>query len=135
MHMEQAIVALRFEPALPLWLLLALGLLCLVALAAAAARRAPGTLWRLAAFTVLLGWLTGPRLVEETRQTLPDIGLLVIDQTAGMSIGDRSKLAEAARQRIEAQAHGLHDLELRTIADPEGGSEGNRLFAAIDRAL
>jgi len=135
MHMEQAIAALRFEPALPLWLLLALGLLCALALAAAAARRARGVVWRAACFAVLLGWLAGPRLVEETRQTLPDIGLLVIDQTASMSVGERTKLAEAARQRIEQQAHGAHDLELRTITVPESGSEGTKLFTAIDRAL
>ncbi len=96
MHMEQAIAALRFEPALPVWLLAALVALCVAVLALSAWRRAPGTLWRAVAFAVLLGWLTGPRLVEETRQTLPDIGLLVIDQTAGMSIGDRTKLAEQA---------------------------------------
>jgi hypothetical protein len=135
MHMEQAIAAVRFEPALPVWLLIALAGVCLVALAISAVRRAPGTVWRGFAFAVLLGWLAGPRLVEETRQTLPDIGLLVIDQTASMSIGDRTRLAEAARQRIEAQAHGLHDLELRTITVPESGNEGTRLFAAIDRAL
>jgi hypothetical protein len=135
MHMEQAIAALRFEPALPLWLLLGLGLLCALAVAAAAARRARGVLFRLASFAVLFAWLSGPRLVEETRQTLPDIALLVIDQTAAMSVGDRTRLAEAARQKIEAQVHGVHDLELRTITVPEAGSEGNRLFTAIDRAL
>jgi hypothetical protein len=135
MHMEQAIAALRFDPVLPLWLLIGLALLCAVALAIAGVRRARGVLFRAASFLVLLGWLAGPRLVEETRQTLPDIGLLVIDQTAAMSVGDRTRLAEAARQRIEAQAHGLHDLELRTITVPESGSEGNRLFTAIERAL
>ena len=41
-----------------------------------------------------------------------------------MSVGDRTRLAEQARQRIEAQAHGLHDLELRTITVPESGNEG-----------
>ncbi len=135
MHMEQAIAALRLQPALPVWLLLLLGLLCAGVLAVAAWRRAPGTLWRALAFAVLLAWLAGPLLVEETRQTLPDIGLLVIDQTASMSVADRARLAEQARRRIEQEAHGLHDLELRTITVPEGGSEGTRLFAAIDRAL
>ena len=135
MRIEQAVAALRFDPALPWWLLAALGVLCLGVLALAAARRAPGTVWRAVAFAVLLGWLAGPRLVEETRQTLPDIGLLAIDQSASMSVGDRARLTEQARQRIEAQAHGLHDLELRTIIVPEAGSEGTRLFAAIDRAL
>ncbi len=133
--MEQAIAALRFQPALPVWLLVALGVLCVAVLAVSAWRRAPGTVWRGFAFLVVLLWLGGPTLVEETRQTLPDIGLLVIDQTASMSVGNRTHLAELARTRIEQQAHGLHDLELRTIVVPEGGSEGTRLFAAIDRAL
>jgi hypothetical protein len=135
MRMEQAIAAVRFDPVLPIWLLAVLGALCLAMVALSASRRAPGTVWRAIAFLVLLGWLTGPRLVEESRQTLPDIGLLVIDQTASMTVGERTRLAEQARQRIEAQAHGLHDLELRTITVPEAGSEGTRLFAAIDRAL
>jgi hypothetical protein len=132
---EHAVPALRFQPALPVWLIAALALVCLAALAVAAWRRAPGTVWRALAFAVLLGWLAGPRLVEETRQTLPDIGLLVIDQSASMSVADRTHLAGLARQRIEQQAHGLRDLELRTITVPEQGSEGTRLFAAIDRAL
>jgi hypothetical protein len=135
MHMEQAIAALHLQPALPAWLLILLGVMCAGAIGVAAWRRAPGTLWRALAFAVLLAWLAGPLLVEETRQTLPDIGLLVIDQTASMSVGDRTRLAALARQRIEQEAHGLHDLELRTITVPEGGSEGTRLFAAIDRAL
>ncbi len=135
MHMEQAIAALRFQPALPLWLLVAIGVLCVAVLGVSAWRRAPGTVWRGVAFAVLLLWLAGPLLVEETRQTLPDIGLLVIDRTASMSIGARTHLAELARARIEQQAHALHDIELRTITVPEGGNQGTRLFAAIDRAL
>ena len=63
MHMEQAIAAIRFQPALPLWLLVALGVLCLAVVALAAWRRAPGTILRAVAFAVLLGWLAGPRLV------------------------------------------------------------------------
>lgn len=132
---EQAIAAVRFEPALPLWLLAALAGLCAVALAVALWRRARGVGWRFLAFAAVLLWLAGPRLVQETRQGLPDIGLLVVDQSASMNVDDRAKLAEAARARIEAEAGKLPDLELRTVTVPEGGSEGTRLFAAIDRAL
>ncbi len=135
MHMEQAIAALRFHPALPLWLLAALGALCVAALAVAVWRRAAGTVWRAGAFAVLLLWLAGPLLVEETRQTLPDIGLLVIDQSASMAVGDRTRLAEQARRQIERAAGALPDLDLRTITVPESGSDGTRLFAAIERAL
>ena len=135
MHMEQAIAALRFDPVLPAG--------CLPPSPCCAPSRsdwrcgggARGTVWRGFAFAALLLWLAGPRLVEETRETLPDIGLLVVDQSASMDVGDRARLAEAARARIEEQARALPELELRTVTVPESGAEGTRLFAAIDRAL
>jgi len=135
MHPEQAIAALRFDPLLPVWLIATLGVLAALTVALAATRRARGTILRLGAFTVLLLWLAGPRLVQETRETLPDVGLLVVDQTASMQVGDRAQLAEAARAAITAQAAKLPDLELRTITVPEQGDAGTRLFSMIDRAL
>ena len=135
MHLEQAIAALRFDPLLPVWLIVALGVLAALALAPAALRRARGTIWRLAAFAVILLWLSGPRLVQETRETLPDVGLLVVDQTASMQIGDRTRLAQATAAAIQAQAAKLLDLDLRTITVPEQGDAGTRLFSAIDQAL
>jgi hypothetical protein len=135
MHLEQAISALRFDPLLPGWLLIALGVLALLALAPAIFRRARGVLWRIAGFAVILLWLAGPRLVQETRETLPDVGLLVVDQTASMQIGDRTRLANAAATAIQAQAAKLRDLELRTITVPEHGDAGDRLFSAVDQAL
>ena len=135
MHAEQAIAALHFDPLLPIWLIAGLGAVALLAVVLAAIRRARGTILRLAAFAVLLLWLAGPRLVQETRETLPDIGLLVVDHTASMQVGDRAALAEAARQSIVQQAAKLPDLDLRTIVVPESGDAGTRLFAEIDRAL
>ena len=135
MRPEQVIAAIRFDPLLPAWLLAALGVLSLVVVALGLWRRGRGTLLRLAAFAVLLLWLTGPRLVQETRQSLRDIGLLVVDQSASMQVGDRAHLANVARQSIEGQAAHLPDLEMRTVTVPEAGSAGTRLFAEVDRAL
>jgi hypothetical protein len=132
---EQVIAAIRFDPLLPVWLLAALGVLSLAVVGLGIWRRGRGTLLRAAAFAVLLLWLTGPRLVQETRQSLRDIGLLVVDQSASMQVGDRAHLADAARQSIEAQASRLSDLDLRTITVPEAGNAGTRLFAEVDRAL
>ena len=139
-RLDQAIAALRFDPSVPSWLLAALALLCALALGMALWRGARGTAWRALVFAVLLLWLAGPRLIEETRQTRPDIALLVIDQTASMSIGARTQLARQAQAAIEGQvkaqgAQNLDGLELRTVTVPEGGTGGTRLFAAIDRAL
>ena len=102
MRLEQAIAAVRFEPLLPLELLAGLAVLCAIALGVALWVRARGVGWRFLAFAVLLLWLSGPRLVEETRQGLPDIALMVVDESASMQVGNRAALAEKARARIEA---------------------------------
>jgi len=135
MRPDQVIAAIRFDPMLPEWMLVGLAIVSCVVVALGLWRRGRGTLFRLAAFAVLLLWLTGPRLVQETRESLRDIGLLVVDQSASMQVGDRAHLIEAARQSIESQAAHLPDLELRTITVPEAGNAGTRLFAEVDRAL
>jgi hypothetical protein len=135
MKLEQAIAAIRFDPVLPLWLLVALAGLCLLVLAIAALRRARGVVWRALAYAAMLFWLAGPTLVQQTRATLPDIGLLVIDESASMAVGDRAALTLKARQAIEASAKALADFELRVVTVPEAGDSGTKLFTAIDRAL
>ncbi|MBV8913826.1 MAG: hypothetical protein JOZ05_12400 [Acetobacteraceae bacterium] len=135
MKLEQAYAALRFDPAVPWWLIGTLAALCLVVLLPAALRRARGAVWRGLAFAVLLAWLTGPRLVQETRDTLPDIGVFVVDKTDSMRVGDRAKLSEAALAALQQQASAMPDLETRTIVVPESGHDGTQLFSALDRAL
>lgn len=132
---DQVIAALRFDPLLPVWLLATLGVLAVLIVVIALIRRGRGALLRFAAFAMLILWLSGPRLVQETRQGLRDIGLLVVDQTASMQIGNRTALADAARRAIEAQAAKLPGLDLRTITVPESGDDGTRLFTEIDKAL
>ena len=136
MHPEEVIAALRFEPLLPVWLIVALGVLALliVALAAVAAgpRHAAGGLPP--SPCCCCGW-PARGWCRRRRDNLPDIGLLVVDQTASMQVGERARLAEAARAAISQQAAKLPDLELRTVTVPESGDAGTRLFAAIERAL
>ena len=135
MRTEQVFAALRFDPLLPGWLLVVLGAVCLLVLAPAIWCRARGGLWRAVSFAVLLGWLAGPRLVQETWETLPDIGLLVVDKSASMQIGDRARLSDQARDEVLARAARLPDLDMQTVIVPEAGNGGTRLFTAIERAL
>jgi len=135
MHLEQTIAAIRFDPAVPTWLIVVLAALCAIALAPALWRRARGGVLRALAFAVVLAWLSGPRLVEETHETKPDIALLVTDQTASMNIGNRAHLAETATETLRRAMAGQPDLEVHTITVPEAGNSGTRLFAAIERAL
>ncbi len=133
--MTQTIAGLDFAPVLPIWLIGAAAVLALAAMVPAVLRRARGTLWRAATFALVLLALGNPRLVEESRETRPDIALLVVDRTDSTTVGDRAAQIEAARREIEARAARLPDMELRTVEAPEGGNQGTRLFAAMERAL
>ena len=133
--MRQTLAGIDFAPALPLWLIAALSGLALLALVPAVLRRARGAGLRALVFALLLLALANPRLVEETRETRPDIALLVVDRSDSARIGGRATQIEAARVAYEARAGKLPDLELRTVEVPEAGNQGTRLFAATERAL
>jgi hypothetical protein len=133
--MQQAIAAIRLEPVLPAWMLLTLGGMCVLSAGLGLWRRARGSVWRLAAFAVLLAWLAGPTLVQETRQGLSDIALLVLDRSASMQVGGRAALAARAAADLQAQAARLPGLELRTVTVPESGHDGTLLWAAAREAL
>ncbi len=128
-------ISVHLSPVIPVWLLGLLGMLCLAVVVLAALRLARGVVLRAVAFAVLLAWLAGPRLVQETRDTLPDIGLLVVDHSASMGIDGRLATVDGAARALQAAGARLPGLELRTVTVPEGGRDGTRLFAAIDRAL
>lgn len=133
--MTHSVAGIDFAPVLPLWLLGVAAGLALLALAPAAWRQARGVLWRALTFALILLALANPRLVEETRETRPDIALLVVDRSDSARIGHRAAQIEAARQEVEARAGRLPDLELRSVEVPEAGNQGTRLFAAMERAL
>ena len=131
----QAISALRFEPTVPLWLLAALAALCLVSAVPALWRRARGAWLRLLCFAVVLLWLAGPRLVQETREALNDIAVMVVDRSESMAVAGRAPLVDAAAAKLQAEAAQIPGLELRTVTVPETGHDGTRLFTALDRSL
>ena len=145
--MNQVFSGLDIAPVIPLWLLATLGVIALAALAPALLRiavtadgkrrlaPARGALLRLAAFAALFLALLNPRLVEETRETRPDIALLLVDRSDSAMLGPRAAQLEAARQQIEARARRLPELELRTVEVPEAGNQGTRLWAGLERAL
>ncbi len=112
-----------------------LGAACLLALLAGGRRRARGTALRALGFAVLLLWLTGPLLWQETRQGLPDTAVVLVDRTASMELGDRGALRDAAVAALQHQAAAIPGLHLEIVPVPESGSHGTQLFAALNRAL
>ncbi len=133
--LSHAIASVRLEPILPAWLLAGLLALCLVAAALGIWRGARGAWWRAAAFAVLLAWLAGPVLIQETRQGLASIALMVTDQSASMQVSDRAALAVGAESALAAQIASMPGVELRRVRVPESGHDGTQLWSATRQAL
>ncbi|WP_372623471.1 hypothetical protein [Falsiroseomonas sp.] len=145
--MNQVLAGIDFAPVVPVWLIATLAVVALAALAPALLRiavtadgkrrlaPAAGALLRLAAFAALLLALANPRLVEETRETRPDIALLLVDRSDSTGVGGRAAQIEAARQQVESRAGRLAETELRVVEVAEGGNQGTRLWTAMERAL
>ncbi len=132
---------ISLDPALPWWLLAAVALAAMILLAVAAWRHSGGTAWRLLALAAALLALTNPSLVREQRTAIPDVALVVVDQSISQRIGGRMERTEAALQRIKDKLGGRSDLELRVLRAGQGYDgdkmlpDGTRLFGAIRRAL
>ena len=131
-------VSIAFAPAVPWWAIATLALAGAALLAATFAARAPGRWWRMLAIAALLAALANPIALVEERRPLPDIGVVVVDDSRSQDIGERRARTEEALARLRARADGLADLELRVVRAGAGGgidADGTRLVGALERAL
>ncbi len=135
MNATATIVGVNLAPALPIWLLGALGAIGLAALVPAFTTRTPGRWWRLLLLALLLGWLSGPKLVRQQWRPRPDIALLVVDHSGSETIRGRMGMIDAAAAAVSREAEAIPGLELRRVTVPEEGSQGTQLFSAINSAL
>lgn len=127
-------VTLSFSPLVPSLLAYGLGALALAVALFALARGLKGWLWRALAGLVLTGALLNPALVQETRDPLSDVAVLITDDSASMQIGTRSAAAEQTAQALRALADNDPLLDLVEING--GGSEdGTRLNQALQQGL
>ncbi len=124
------------DPLLPwpaLWMLAALAALFVVL----AAWRGLGGWWLrgLAAIALLTG-AANPSLRQEDRQTLSDIVIAVVDESASQSLSDREAQTDAALEALRAQVEAREATELHVVRlnDAEDDS-GTRLMSALSEAL
>ncbi|MGE5477052.1 MAG: hypothetical protein ACM3Q1_10385 [Bacteroidales bacterium] len=126
---------ITLSPLLPWPWLAGLALLAAAICGLALARRARGAWLRVVPVAVLLLALLDPRLVTENRRPLPDIALVVVDDSASQRIGERRQRTEAALAELRERLARQPNLEVRVERVGGDGDDGTRLFAAADRAL
>lgn len=129
--------AVSFAPLISWPVLAGLTVLALAVAGLGIVRGVPGGWLRLLVVLVLLAALADPRLVDEQRTALPDVALVMVDQTLSQTIGNRPAQTEAALAEVRTRLARLPNLEVRVerVTSPPGTDEGTRLFAAIERVL
>ena len=99
-------------------------------------RGLPGWWLRGLGLAALLAALANPALQEEVRQSLSDIVILIVDESASQGLGDRRDQTAAAVAAVEAEVALIPDTELRIhqVADGEKDA-GSLVLTALSEAL
>jgi hypothetical protein len=101
-------------------------------------RRTRGAALRALSLGALMVALTNPTLRQEERESLANIALVVIDESASQSIAGRPEQTEAIRKDLEAKLAAIPNVQVRWVnsSRPTGeAASGTTLFADVNRAL
>ncbi|MEQ8658468.1 MAG: hypothetical protein RIC24_14295 [Hyphomicrobiales bacterium] len=116
---------LLFDPLIPLWLIILIGVVALSLTGFALLRGRRGAMLRAAAMAIVIVTLLDPSLRLEERERLPTVVALVIDESASQTIDGRNTMATGAADTLRPQLEALGAVEVRSIrlgTDPDGGT-------------
>ena len=128
--------ALLFDPLLPLWLMVALALAVLAALAVAVFWRLTGWPYRGFAVVCVFLALLNPSLQTEERQAQADIVIVVVDRSSSQALSDRAAQTEEALAHVTAQLADRPGTEMRLVeVEDAAGPGGSEVMTALAQAL
>ncbi len=136
--MNTAALTIHFAPIVPettLWLIALMGLAFL--LLSAALFRA-GVITRTLCVTGFLLVFLNPSLVEEQREQVNDVAVIVTDHSPSQKIGEREARTDKALEALKKNIEGHAGIDLRVIDAPLSNASTARetkLFEAVDQAL
>jgi hypothetical protein len=135
-------VSISFDPLIALPLLIGLTVAALLLVLLALLRRARGVVLRALAFAAMLAALANPSWVQERREPLSDVAVIVADQSASQRIDGRDQDTAAAVTELQRRLSRLPGTEVRVVQvkdsagrEGEPQDEGTRLFSTLERAL
>jgi hypothetical protein len=135
-----AYAGLTFAPLIPWWMIAVLAAALLVVVGIGFWRRARGTLLRFATLGLGLLALINPTLVEEQREPLTDVAVIVADESPSQALGERKARTNAAVKALQDKLAQFPNMEVRVVG--AGGAnrsdateDGTRLFGALERAI
>ncbi|SOD96082.1 hypothetical protein [Caenispirillum bisanense] len=132
--MIEAVTDIVFAPVIPWPALAALAAVGLVLFLWGLVRRARGTLVRAIPVAALLAAVANPQVVQEDRRPLPDVAVVVVDESLSQRVGDRESQTALAVQQLTERLQGDESLEVRVERVGSTLESGTRLFEALSRA-
>src|SRR5512145_1459799 len=108
-------VSISLAPLIPPPALIALAAVAALLTAYGLMRRARGAVLRALAFAALLAALANPSWVQERREPLPDVAVIVDDRSASQRIDGREEETAAAVSELERKLRRLPGTEVRVV--------------------
>ena len=99
--------SIDFAPMLPGPFFWAAGAIALLLTGYLVYRRSRGALLRAAAIAAVLLALANPTLREEQRESLANVAIVIVDESASQTLGDRKAQTAAVKENLEAKRHDL----------------------------
>ncbi|KAF0113339.1 MAG: hypothetical protein FD150_2081, partial [Rhodobacteraceae bacterium] len=128
--------SLVFAPLIAWPLLIVAGVVAVLLVGLALWRGLSGWWLRALALGALVLALANPALQEEERQTLSDIVILVVDDSASQGLSDRRAQTEAAVASVQAEVAQMPNTELRIHRVGDGDEDsGSLVMTALSEAL
>ncbi len=129
--------AIAFDPLVDWTPLCVAGGIALAVLLLSLLRRARGTLWRSAMLALLWLAIANPVLVDEERESVPDLVTLVVDESPSQRIENRVARTADALARVTARLARFDDLEIRRVhagGERNPSARGTTLFGPLARS-
>ena len=130
--------SIDFAPMLPAPFFWAAGALAVLLIGYLLYRRSRGALLRAAAIAAVLAALANPTLREEQRESLANVAIVVVDESASQTLGDRKAQTAAVKADLEAKLGKIPNLQVKWVPASRPGdmtTPGTHLFADLNKAL
>jgi len=101
-------------------------------------RRSRGAVLRTAALAALIAALANPTLREEQRESLANVAIVIVDESASQTLGNRKAQTDAVKAELEAKLGKIPNLTVKWVPASRPGdttTPGTQLFADLNKAL
>ncbi|GAB2184036.1 hypothetical protein [Roseibium sp. LAB1] len=128
--------SLAFDPLVPLWALVAGGIIALLLTAFSGFLNLRGWLLRTLTMALLLLALANPAVEREDREPLSSVVALVVDKSQSQRLSDRQSTTDEAVEELKRRIGSLDGFDLRVLeARNSGSGDGTEAFQTLANGL